>query len=77
MKFYLKPGRDQPSFSIAVAAEPRVVGNSLPDRDLARRSPAVIDWVALNHVALARFWWEGQGWTNREVQDFIAALAKV
>jgi hypothetical protein len=77
VKFFLKPGRNQPSFSVAIAAEPRVVGNSLPERDLARFSPAVIEWVALNHVALTRFWWDGPDWVNTEVQTFIDALQKV
>jgi hypothetical protein len=77
VKYFLKPGRHQPSFSVAVSAEPRVVANSLPDRDMARMAPVVIAWVAANHTALTRFWWEGPDWMHPEVQAFIAGLKKV
>ncbi len=77
VKYYLKTGPGQPSFSVAVAAEPRVLASSMTPRDLARRGPAVIDWVGLNHEALARFWSEGAHWMHDEVQTFIADLEKV
>jgi hypothetical protein len=77
VKYYLKAGRHQPSFSVAVSPEPRVVANSLPERDLARMAAPVIAWVAANHEALARFWWDGPDWMNDQVQNFIAALKKV
>ncbi len=77
VKYYLKTGPGQPSFSVAVASEPRVLASSMATRDLNRRAPLVIDWVTLNHEALARFWWEGAHWMNDEVQDFIATLKKV
>lgn len=77
VKYYLKTGAGQPSFSVAVAAEPRVLASSMTARDLNRRAPAVIDWVRLNHEALARFWSEGAHWMHDEVQSFIADLKKV
>ena len=77
VKYFLKTGRQQPSFSVAIASEPRVLANSLPDRDLARMAPSVVDWVRLNHEALGRFWWEGQDWMHSEVRDFVDGLAKV
>lgn len=77
VKYYLKAGRDQPSFSVAIASEPRVLANSLPERDLARMAPPVMAWVRLNHEALARFWWEGQNWMMPEVRAFEDRLAKV
>lgn len=77
VKYYVKPGREQPSFSVAVAAEPRVVANSLPERDYARMAPRVIEWVRLNHEALSRFWWEGNNLTDPEVQAFKADLRKL
>lgn len=77
VKYFLKPGRNQPSFSVVVSAEPRVVANSLPDRDMTRMAPAVIAWVSVNHVALARFWWDGPDWMNAEVQAFIADLKRI
>ena len=77
VKYFLKPGRRQPSFSVALATTPRVVANSLDDRDLKRMAPDVIGWVALNHEALAAFWWDGAGWLAPDVQAFIANLKKV
>ena len=77
VKVYLKTGPGQPSFSVAVASEPRVLANSLDDRALNRMAPTVIEWVRLNHEALARFWWDGAFWMHDEVQAFIADLKKV
>ncbi len=77
VKYYLKTGPGQDSFSVAIASDPRVLGNSLPDRDLARVAPRVMDWVRLNHEPLTRFWWEGRFWTDPEVTAFKAGLTKV
>jgi hypothetical protein len=77
VKYFLKAGRHNPSFSIAVASEPRVVANSLEERDLMKMAPRVMQWVALNHEALASFWWDGADWEAPDVQTFIAGLKKV
>lgn len=77
VKYYLKAGGSQPSFSVAIASEPRVLANSLPDRELSRMAPRVLEWTRVNHEALARFWWEGKGWTDPEVAVFKAGLKKV
>lgn len=77
VKYLLKPGRHQPSFSVAIAVTPRVVANSLNDLDLSRMAPVVLEWVALNHEALAAFWWDGADWTAPDVQAFIADLKQV
>lgn len=77
VKYFLKAGRHNPSFSIAVASEPRVVANSLDERDLTKMAPRVLEWVALNHEALASFWWDGADWEAPDVQTFIAGLKKV
>lgn len=77
VKYLLKPGRHQPSFSVAVAATPRVLANSLDERDLRRMADKVVAWVALNHEALAAFWWDGADWTAPDVQAFVAGLKKV
>ena len=39
VKYFLQTGPGQPSFSVSVASEPRVVASSLPDRDFARMAP--------------------------------------
>ena len=77
VKYYLKSGRHQPRFSVAVASEPRVVANSLSDRDLARAAPEVIAWVRRNHEKLARFWWDGPDWMEPDVRAFIDSLERV
>ena len=77
VKFYLKPGRDQPSFSVSVADPPRVLASSLPVRELNRFAPTVIAWVKLNREDLLRFWNEGQTWDVRELAAFVADLKRV
>jgi hypothetical protein len=79
VKCFIKPGRTQPSFSVAVASEPRVVAKSddFDDRSFARLAPLVIEWVKINQEALNRFWWTGNDLMNDEVQSFIRQLTKV
>src|SRR6266446_2785087 len=48
VKYFLQPGRSQPSFSVAVADVPTVVANSLPVRVVRELSPKVVDWVSRN-----------------------------
>ena len=77
VKYYLKTGPGQTSFSVAVAPEPRVLASSMEDHDLSRMAPKVLAWVRLNHEALASFWWEGKHWMDAEVASFKARLKKV
>ena len=77
VKYFLKPGRHQPSFSVAIASQPRVVANSLDERDLNRMAAPVIEWVALNHEALTTFWFEGESLDIADVADFGRSLKKV
>ena len=55
VKYYVQPGRTQPSFSVTIAENLAVVANSLPVRVLGRTSPQVIRWVSLNNDALLDF----------------------
>src|SRR5690349_11087749 len=77
MKYFLQPGRSQPSFSVAIADVPTVVANSLPVRIVRQLSPQVIDWVSRNKDALLDFWYHGDTWTQPEVNDFIQKLRRV
>jgi hypothetical protein len=79
VKYFVKPGRHQPSYSVAIASEPRVVARSaeFDEKTFARTAPLVLEWVALNHAALNRFWWSGNDLMHDEVQAFIASLTKV
>jgi hypothetical protein len=77
VKYFLHPGRSQPSFSVAVADVPTVVANSLPVRVVRQLSPQVVDWVSRNKDALLDFWYRGDTWTQPEVNDFIQKLQRV
>lgn len=77
VKFYVRAGRDQPSFSVSIEATPRVLANSLPAREMQRAAPTVIAWVRLNREALLRFWNEGESWDVDEIAAFTAGLERV
>jgi hypothetical protein len=77
VKYYVQPGRSQPSFSVLIADPPRVVANSLPDPVLRRVSPQVIRWVSLNRDALLDFWSNGDTWTDPQVTAFKQALKRM
>jgi hypothetical protein len=77
VKYFVQPGRTQPSFSISVADPPAVVANSLSARVLRQRSPQVIEWVSRNRGALLDFWNNGDTWTQPEVNDFIQRLQRL
>jgi len=77
VKYFLQPGRTQPSFSVSVSDAPTVVANSLPPRVVRRMSPQVIDWVSRNKDALLEFWGHGDTWSQPEVNDFIQRLRRV
>jgi hypothetical protein len=73
----VKAGRDQPSFSVSISPQPRVLANSLPERELNRYAPAVIRWVEINCEALLRFWNEGETFSVDDLVAFVRALKKV
>jgi len=77
VKYFLQPGRSQPSFSVSVADTPTVVANSLPVRVVRQRSPQVIGWVSRNRHALLDFCHHGDIWTQPEVNDFIQKLQRI
>ena len=77
VKYFVKTGRGQPSFSVSISATPGVLASSLPQREVSRAAPIVIEWVKLNSVALLRFWNEGETFSVREMVEFVAALQKI
>ena len=77
VKYFLQPGRTQPSFSVSISDAPAVVANSLPARVVRQMSPQVIGWVTRNKDALVAFWDRGDTWTQPEVNDFIQKLQRV
>jgi hypothetical protein len=77
VKYFVQPGRTQPSFSVSIADTPQVVANSLSARTLQLMSPQVIAWVVANKDALWNFWYHGDTWTQPEVNDFIQRLQRV
>src|SRR5216683_4318591 len=74
VKYFLQPGRSQPSFSVAISDIPTVAANSLPVRVVRQISPQVITWVSRNKDPLLEFWYQGDTWTQPEVNDFIQRL---
>ncbi|HTV46051.1 MAG TPA: hypothetical protein VMF05_12110 [Stellaceae bacterium] len=74
VKYFVQPGRTQPSFSVSISDPPAIVANSLPTRTLRQMSPQVIAWVARNKDALLDFWYQGDTWTQQVVNDFIQTL---
>ena len=77
IKLYLRKGRHQPSASISIGPDPRVLASSLEERALSRIAPKALEWVALNHKVLTRFWFEGHDLDIQDVADFGRALKKV
>lgn len=77
VKLYLKTDKSQPSASISIGPNPRILASSLDDRDLKRIAPKALEWVALNHEALTNFWFEGQHWMIQDVADFSRSLKSV
>src|SRR5436190_17147118 len=77
VKYFVQPGRAQPSFSVSVADPPMVVANSLPARTARQMAPQVIEWVSRNGDALLHFWNHGDAWTQPEVNAFIQRLHRV
>jgi hypothetical protein len=77
VKYYVQPGRAQPSFSVTISDTPAVAANSLPLRVLRQMSPPVIQWVALNRTALLNFWINGDTWTQPQVNAFVQTLKRI
>jgi len=74
VKYFIRRGRTQPSFSVSIGDVPTVVADSLSARAVRQISPQVIDWVSRNKDALLDFWQHGDTWTQPEVNEFIQRL---
>jgi len=77
VKYFVKTGKGQPSFSVSIATEPKVLASSLPEHLVREMAPQVIAWVTLNREELLAFWNEGETWTFDELQAFIGRLSKI
>ena len=77
VKYFGRPGRTQPSFSVTMADQPRVVANSLPPQVANQMSLVVIQWVILNKDALLDFWHHGDTWTASQLIQFLQSFRKV
>lgn len=78
VKYY--PGRAddaQPSMSVSVAEEPRIVANSLNERDASRHLDEVIAWVRLNRVALLDWWNERGGLDPEEIAAYAQRFRRL
>jgi hypothetical protein len=77
VKYFVRPGRTQPSFSVTIDDQPRAVANSLPPRVLDQISPLIIQWVTLNKDALLDFWHHGDTWTVSQLIQFLQNFRKI
>jgi hypothetical protein len=77
IKYFQKAGKTQPSFSVSISENPRVLASSLPDRVVNQVSSEVTAWVRANRAELLSFWNNGDSWTAKEVAAFIARLHKI
>ncbi len=77
VKYFVQPGRMQPSLSVSIGDIPTLVANSLPDRIARQMSQRVIEWVLLNKDALLDFWHHGDTWMQPEVIDFVQKLRRI
>jgi hypothetical protein len=77
VKYFVQPGRTQPSFSVSIADAPVMVAHSLPVRTGRQMAPQVIEWVLRNKNELLDFWYHGDTWAQPEVNAFIQKLQRV
>jgi hypothetical protein len=77
VKYFVRPGRTQPSFSVIISDQPRVVANSLPARTANQMAPLVIQWVMLNKDALLDFWHHGDTWTATQLIQFLQSFRRI
>ena len=69
-----EPTLDEDIFDMANLVEAQT---GIPGIVTRRMADKVVAWVALNHEALAAFWWDGADWTAPDVQAFIDGLKRV
>jgi len=77
VKYFIRPGRTQPSFSVMISDHPRVVANSLPARTVSQMAPLVIRWVSLNKDALLDFWHHGDTWPAAQLISFLQNFQRI
>jgi hypothetical protein len=77
VKYFVRPGRTQPSFSVMISDHPRVVANSLPARTVNQMAPLVVQWVQLNKDALLDFWHHGDTWTATQLIHFLQNFRRI
>lgn len=77
VKYFLKPGRSQPSYSVSIAESPALLVSSLDERVVRRTLPAVTAFVVQNRQVLLDFWSVGDSWTDPQVSAFKSSLQPV
>lgn len=77
VKYFVRPGRSQPSYSVSITDRPELLVSSLDERVVRRTLPLVTDFVLRNRQALLDFWTTGDTWTDPQVTAFKAALQPV
>lgn len=75
VKLYYKPGKDQPSTSITISDDPKVVADSLkPKKSDVEK---VKQFIKLNKDVLLNFWFQGDTMMSDEVETMTSSFKKV
>ncbi|MES1198888.1 MAG: hypothetical protein ABUS48_02800 [Pseudomonadota bacterium] len=77
VKYFLKLGKDQPSFSVSIAETPEVLVSSLTPSETDRHAPQVIEFVRRNREKLLDFWNNGTDWPSDRVHTFLNSFERV
>jgi hypothetical protein len=77
VKYFVRPGRIQPSFSVMISDEPWVAANSLPACTVSQMAPLVIRWLSLNKDALLDFWHHGDTWPAAQLISFLQSFQRI
>lgn len=77
VKYFVRPGRSQPSYSVSIGEEPVLLVSTLEDRVVRRTLPLVQAFVVRNRQVLLDFWMRGDTWTDPQVSAFKAGLQPV
>lgn len=75
VKYYRKPGKDQPYAGIEISVDPKIFYDDL--KMTRKEKEQAIEFVRLNYKKLGLFWKKGTDWTRKETNEFFDSLIKV
>ena len=75
VKYYRKPGKDQPYAGIEISVNPKIFYDDL--KMTRKEREQAIEFVRLNHKKLGLFWKKGTNWSRKETNEFFDSLVKI